>query len=77
MAVKTLKKKVNFAYVHKLTAAVSLVALVVIIAAGIMGEARTITIAYRACGAMIVIGIISRVVLKILCTYEEMNSGKA
>lgn len=72
-----LKRKVSFAYVHKLTAAVSLLALVVIIAAGIMGEAKTITIAYRACAAIIVIGVISRMVLKILCTYEEMNSGKA
>ena len=77
MANKKLVKKVSFAYIHKLTAAVSLLALVVIIGAGIMGEARTITIAYRSCGAIIVIGIISRIVLKILCTYEEMNSGKA
>ena len=77
MANKAVKKKVNFAYVHKLTAAVSIIALVVITGAGIIGEARTTTIAYRACGAIIVIGIISRIVLKILCTYEEMNSGKA
>ena len=77
MVTKKLKKKVSFAYIHKLTAAVSLLALVVIIAAGIMGEARTITIAYRACAAIIIIGIISRIVLKILCTNEEMNSGKA
>ncbi len=77
MASKNVKKKVSFAYVHKLAAAVSLVALIVITAAGIIGEARITTISYRACGAIFVIGIISRIVLKILCTYEEMNSGKA
>lgn len=77
MSNKKLVRKVSFAYVHKLTAAVSLLALVVIIAAGVMGEAKTITIAYRSCLAILVIGLVSRVVLKILSTYEEINSGKA
>lgn len=69
-------RKVNYAYVHKLSAGVSLLALVVILFAGIMGEARTITIAYRAAGAIILIGLISRVVVRILTSYEEMQSGK-
>ncbi len=74
---KPTKKKVSFAYVHKLAAAVSLVAFIVIILGGVMNEVRTITIAYRAMGVILVIGIVSRILVRILATYEEINSGKA
>lgn len=70
-------KKVSFAYLHKLTCAVSLLAFVVVIAAGVIGEARTITITYRAAGVIILIGLVSRIVMRVLASYEEINSGKA
>lgn len=69
-------KKVSFVFMQKLAAAVSLLALAVIVAAGVMGGARVITITYRAAGVIVVIGVISRIVIRILESYEEMNSGK-
>lgn len=74
---KPTKKKVSFAYIHKLAAAVSLVAFLVIILGGVMNEVRTITIAYRALGVILAIGVVSRLLVRILATYEEINSGKA
>lgn len=73
---KKLIKKTSFVYMQKLTAAVSLIAFVVIIAAGLMGEAGTIAITYRAAGVMVVIGFVSRIIIRILASYEEMNSDK-
>ena len=69
-------KKVSFVFMQKLAAAVSLLSLVVIVAAGVMGGARVITITYRAAGVVVVIGVISRILIRILESYEEMNSGK-
>jgi hypothetical protein len=71
------KKKINtHLYLHRLAAAVCLVSFTVMLIAGLMAEVPVITIAYRACLVMIVIKIICRVVVSILITYEEMNSGK-
>ncbi len=69
-------KKVSFVYVHKVAAAVSLLAFGVIVAAGMMAEARFITIAFRAFLVFLVVAVISRVIVSILTSYEEMNSGK-
>jgi|GEM_PF-3383476 len=76
---KPLKKvaKVKFTLIHKLAAGVSLLAFVVILAAGIRAQAGVTTIAFRACLAILAVGIISRIVTGILATSEEMNSGKA
>lgn len=78
MATETKKviKKVSFVFMQKLTAAVSLLALVVITTAGIMGGSRIITITYRAALVIVVVGFLARIIIKILETYEEMNSGK-
>ena len=73
---KKVIKKVSFVFMQKLTAAVSLLALVVITAAGIMGGSRIITITYRAALVIVVVGFLARIIIKILETYEEMNSGK-
>lgn len=73
---KKLVKKLNFIFLQKLAAGVSLLALTVIIAAGVMGGARTVTITYRAAVVIVVIGVIARVLIKILASYEELNSGK-
>lgn len=72
-----LVKQVNYAFMHKLAAATALVAFCVVIAAGVMAEARVFTIAYRALVVILVIGVVSRILIRILATYEEMNSGKA
>lgn len=69
-------KRVSFVHLQKLTAGVSLIAFLVVIAAGIMGGARTITITYRACGVLLLIALVSRIIIRVLASYEEMNSGK-
>ena len=69
-------KKVSFVFMQKLAASVSLLSLLVITAAGIMGGSRIITITYRAALVVVVIGILTRILIKILENYEEMNSGK-
>lgn len=75
--VKKVTKKVSFTYLKKLTAGVSLLCLMVIVLAGVIGQARVITITYRAAIAILVIGVVSRVVIKILLSYEDMHGGKA
>lgn len=69
-------RKLNFVFLQKLAAGVSLLALTVIIAAGVMGGARTITITYRAAAVIVVIGFVTRILIRILSSYEELNSGK-
>ena len=76
-AKKSIKKKVNFAYLHKLKAGVALLALFVIVAAGIIAEASTVAIAWRATLVIVVILVIAVIVEKVLLSYEEMHSGKA
>lgn len=67
----------QFAVVHRLAAAVSLVGFMVTILAGVMSEARVMTIVYRSVGVIFLIGVVSRIVIRVLASYEEMNSGKA
>lgn len=72
-----LKKRVSFVFLQKLFAAVSLVAFFVIAAAGIMANVGVLTIAFRALLVIIVIGLIGRLVVQVLATYEEMISGQS
>lgn len=74
---KKLSKKVNFASIHRFAAAVSLLAFLVIVIGGIMTETRFITITFRSIGVVLIIGIVTRIITRILASYEEMNSGKA
>ncbi|MBX7144164.1 MAG: hypothetical protein K1X79_06915 [Oligoflexia bacterium] len=74
---KKLSKKVSFAGIHKLVAGTSLIAFLVIIGGGVMARASVFSIAFRAFIAIFVIGVVSRVLIRILASYEEMNSGKA
>jgi predicted ferric reductase len=69
-------KTVSFAYIHKLAAGVSLLALLVVMLAGIMAEASVVSISVRSVLVIIVISIVSRIVIQILSSYEEINSGK-
>lgn len=74
---KQVKKKVRFAYIHKTAAALALLCFGVIVAAGVIAEARFITIAFRAFVVILAISVLSRVIVSILASYEEMNSGEA
>ena len=73
---KKIIKKVSFVYLQKLTTAVALMAFLVAVAAGIQGGAGLMMILWRALCVMVVIGVISRIIIRILESYEEMNSGK-
>ena len=70
-------KKVSFLWLHKLAAGVSLIAFLVVIAAGVMAEVSVFTIAFRALVVILAVSVVSRILVRVLATYEEMNSGKA
>ena len=68
--------RISYVGVHKLAAGVALICFSVILAAGIQAGVSIITITYRALLAILAVGLISRVVVSILATYEEIHSGK-
>jgi hypothetical protein len=74
---KARKRKIKFHGIHRLAAAVALLSLMVIAAAGLIAEARVSTIVYRSLGAIMVVVLVTRFIVRILADYEEMNSGKA
>lgn len=79
MAARKKKKAVaggRYVVIKKIFAGVAMLAFLVTIIAGIKAEVRFITIAYRSTAVMFVVFIISRVVIKVLSGYEEINSGK-
>lgn len=69
-------RRVSFAYIQKLMAGVSLLAFLVVAVAGVRANVGVVTIALRAFIVILVVGIVSRLVVQILATYEEMSSGK-
>jgi hypothetical protein len=73
---KPARKGDPYMVIKKILAGVSMLAFLVTIFAGIKADVRFITIAYRATVVMFVIFIISRVIIKIISGYEEMNSDK-
>ena len=74
---KKIIKKVSFTYLQKLAASVCLLALVVMLAGGLLAGVPVITVSYRACAVMVVVKIITRILVSVLSTYEEIDSGKA
>lgn len=74
---KRLVKKVNFAYLHRLSAGVSLLGFFVVIAAGIEAEARCMTIVSRAFLVILAVAFVTKVIVRVLAGYEEINSGQA
>lgn len=78
MAAKNKPTKKNDAYlaIKKIFAGVSMLAFLVTIVAGLRAEVRFETIAYRSTAVMFIIFIVSRVVVKVISGYEEMNSDK-
>ncbi|RMG42248.1 MAG: hypothetical protein D6719_06810 [Candidatus Dadabacteria bacterium] len=76
-AKKNIKVRKNYAHIHKLFAGVSLLAFLVVVISGLQAQASVFTIIIRSTIVILIIGIIGRILLRILATYEEMNSGKA
>ena len=76
MAGSKLPINMQYPLIHRLLAGISLLTFVVIIIAGVAAQARFFTITVRAAVAVLVIGLISRVVLRVIASYEEMNSGE-
>lgn len=73
---KRVVKKVNFGFIHRLKAAVSLLVLTVVVIGGFMAKASMIAILIRATVAILAVVAITRVVVQVLVTYEEMDGGK-
>lgn len=78
MATETKKviKRVSFVWIHKLAVGVFLLAFVVMCMAGVRGGAGIWSTLTRVGIVGVVVWAVTRVVLKILESYEEMNSGK-
>lgn len=72
---KKVVKRSRYISVHKFAAGVALLCFAVILSAGLMAEAGVISIAYRSFVVMLLIAVLSRIVVSILASYEEMDGG--
>lgn len=70
-------RRVSYVPVQKLMAGVALLCFIVTAISGVMAEVGVVTVAFRASVVILVIGMIGRLVVRILATYEEMSSGKS
>lgn len=79
MAAKKSKvlKRTSFVVVQKLIAASTLLAFFTVVVIGLMANVSVVTIAIRSVVVFLVVGVVGRIVVQVLSTYEEMNSGKA
>ena len=68
-----LTRRVSFVYLQKLFAGVSLIAFLVVSAAGVMAEVGVMTITFRALIVILAVSIVSRLLIRVLATYEEMK----
>ncbi|MDZ4785059.1 MAG: hypothetical protein SGJ02_03170 [bacterium] len=69
----TIKKK--YSRVHRFSAAVSMLAFIVILISGMRSDVRMITIAYRSFAVMVVIALVTRVLVKAWASFEELERG--
>lgn len=76
MPQKARKRKVSYVPLQKLFAGVSLLAFMVVVIVGLIAQVGVVTIAFRSMIVILVVTIVSRVVVRILSTYEEINSGQ-
>lgn len=78
MATETKKvvRKVSFVWIHKLACGVFLLAFAVMCVSGMGGGAGIVWTLLRTGVVGLVIWAVTRIVIKILESYEEMNSGK-
>ncbi len=70
-------KATSYAFIHKLSAGAALLAFVVIVLAGVMAQSSITMMVLRAVVVIAVVSLVKRVIIRILASYEEMNSGKA
>lgn len=80
MAVKksgTKKMKKLYASVHKFASGLSIICFLVVIAGGVMSEARIMTIVYRSVAVMFAIMLATRLFLRTLESFEETRSGQS
>lgn len=73
---KKLVRKVDFTGVHKLKAGVCLITFFVVLASGLKAQVSIMTILMRATLAVMFIVLVSRIVIQMLATYEEIHGGK-
>lgn len=71
-----LTKRVSFLYIQKLAAGTSLLAFFVILLSGLLAEVSLPTLLFRACIVILVISVISRILIRVLASYEEINSSQ-
>lgn len=71
------KRRSRFLYVKTMGSMTIVVACIVLVIGGIQGEVRTSKIVYHCLGVSGVIGLAFGAVIKVMASYEEMNSGKA
>ncbi len=65
----------NYGGIHKLKAAVVLLSVFVVAVSGLMSHVSLTTILVRSTIVFLFVVVVSRVVIQILKTNEEMNSG--
>ncbi len=70
---KRIKRSSKLNYVHRIAAATCLVGFLVIILGGIFQGVRTSTMIWRSLWVILAVIAISRVIIKVIATYEEMN----
>jgi len=70
-------KKVRYGLFHRFAAAVALIGFGVTLVSGLMSQVPIMTIVYRSVLVVIAVGVIGRIVIQLIASYEEMNSGKA
>ena len=68
-----LVRRVSFVVVHKIAAAISLLALLVIVIAGLAAKASVFSMTWRSLVAILIVKLVSVVLIKALATYEEMD----
>lgn len=73
---ETVKKRISYLYIQKLAAGTSLLAFFVILLSGLLAEVPLPTLLFRACIVILVIGVISRILIRVLASYEEINSSQ-
>jgi|GEM_PF-4818458 len=73
---KQKKGSQKYAVFHKLKALICLIAFFVVLVAGLGAQVSLTTIVFRAFLVILAVLVISRVVLQIIVTSEEMNSGE-
>ncbi len=73
--VKPVTRKISsYAMVHKLMASVGILMFMVIMINGLKNNISMSSIVFKSTIVLVILSMISRVVIKVLKTYEEMNS---